>query len=250
MQNRKVFAITLLAAFFCGWSHSAQAQSSDYKVQITPYAFMTGVNGTIGEQGRTANVDASFGDIIDHLNMVAMVYFDARLGRWRVLVDNLYTDVASAKATPGPLFSSVRVATRMWIVDPEAGYAIFQGEGKELDVTAGARLWNLDNTLTLSRPNFALDRGTGTRTVADPIVGGRYYADIGQKMFVTAKADIGGFNAGASTDWQAFGAAGFKFNDTIVVSLGYRYLSIDYKNGNSIYDVHLNGVILGLGFRF
>src|SRR5262249_47708571 len=158
----------LLAIVLCCWSQAAQAQPSDYKFQITPYGFVTGVNGTIGEQGRTANVDASFSDIVHHLNMVAMVYFDARFGRWRVLVDNLYTDVANARATPGPLFSSVRVATRLWIADPEAGYGIVRKEGKELDIVAGVRIWNLDNTVNLSGPNFSIDRGTGRRSLANP----------------------------------------------------------------------------------
>jgi hypothetical protein len=43
-------------------------------------------------------------------------------------------------------------------------------------------------------------------------------------MFVFAKSDVGGFDAGAQLDWQAFGGAGFKFNDTVVGSVGYRYL--------------------------
>ena len=127
--------MTLLAGLlFC--CSDGQAQSSDYKFQIKPYAFTTGVNGTIGEQGRTANVDASFSDVLHHLNMAAMVYFGARFGRWRALVDNLYTNVSDARATAGPLFSRVKVATRMWIVDPEAGYAIVKKEGQELDVVA------------------------------------------------------------------------------------------------------------------
>lgn len=250
MQNQKKFAVVLLAGLFSCWSHTAQAQSSDYKVQITPYLFTTGVNGTIGEHGRTADVDASFGDVVHHLNMAAMFYLDARFGRWRALVDNLYTDVSDAKATPGPLFSSVKVATKMWIVDPEAGYAIVRKEGKELAATAGVRIWNLDNSVTLFRPNTALDRGTGTRSLVDPVVGARFSSDVGQRMFVFAKADIGGFDAGASMDWQAFAGAGFKFNDTIAGSVGYRYLSVDYTPNNSTFDVHLNGVFFGLGFRF
>ena len=81
-------------------------------------------------------------------------------------------------------------------------------------------------------------------------MGGRFYSDVGQRMFIIAKADVGGFNASASTDWQAFAAAGYKFNDRIVVSVGYRYLSVDYSANNAIFDVHLNGVIVGLGLRF
>jgi hypothetical protein len=250
MRRHNCLALAIFAGLFCCWSQTAQAQTSDYNVQITPYLFWTGINGTIGEQGRTANVDASFGDIVRHLDMVAMIYFDARIGRWRALVDNMYLKVSDARATPGPLFSGVNVATKTWIVDPEVGYAIVRKEGKELDVTAGARIWNVKNNVTLFRPDLSFDRGSGRRSIADPIVGGRFSSDVGQKMFLIAKADIGGFNASASTDWQVFGAAGYKISNKFVVSAGYRYLSVDYSANNNIFDIHLNGVIVGLGFRF
>jgi hypothetical protein len=250
---RRLTRIALSAVFLgllvCSWSRPAQAQTS-YKYQVTPYGFTTGVNGTIGEQGRTAAVDASFGDVIHHLNMVAMVYFDARFGRWRALVDNLYVDVSNARATPGPLFDSVRVATRVWMVDLEGAYAITQNEDREFDVTAGARIWNLDNSVTLFRGGFQVDRGKGTRSLADPIIGARYYSNLTPKIFVLGKADIGGFDAGASVDWQAYGQVGYKLKNSIVVSAGYRYIAVDYEPNNTIFDIHLNGVVFGLGIRF
>jgi opacity protein-like surface antigen len=239
----------LLCVLVCSWSGPVQAQTS-YKYQITLYGFATGVNGTIGEHGRTAAVDASFGDVLDHLNMVAMIYFDARFGRWRALVDNLYVDVSNARATPAPSFDSVRVATRMWMVDPEGAYAITQNEGRELDVTAGARIWNLDNSVSLFRGGFQVDRGAGTRSLADPIIGARYYSTLTPNIFVLAKADIGGFSAGASTDWQAYGQVGYKLKNSIVVSAGYRYLGVHDEPKNAVFDIHLNGVIVGLGIRF
>lgn len=142
VQNRCRLAAVFLVGLFGLRSLPAQAQADNYRVQITPYGFITGVNGTVEEQGRTASVDASFRDILDHLNMIATVYADARFGRSRGTFDNLYTDVSNERATPGPLFSSARVASRVWMVDPEVGYAILQREGKELDVVAGVRVWN------------------------------------------------------------------------------------------------------------
>jgi hypothetical protein len=211
---------------------------------------MTGVNGTIEEGGRSASVDASFGDVIRHLDMVAMVYADVRFGRWRATLDNLYTNVSHARATPGPLFSSVDVGTRAWIVDPEGGYAVVQREGKELDVVAGVRIWNVKNNLTLFRDNIQADFSRGTRSVADPVVGAHFSSDLPHKMFVYAKGDIGGFNVGAHLDWQAFGGAGYKFSDTIVASAGYRYLSINDKPKNAVYNVVLDGAFVAIGFRF
>jgi len=212
---------------------------------------MTGVNGTISAQGRSANVDASFGDVLDHLNMVGMVYFDARFGRWRGLLDNLYVDVSNARATPRiPLVDSVRVATRLWMVNPEGAYAIFQNEDREFDVTVGARIWNLNNSVNLFRGGFQVDRGAGRRTLADPIIGARYYTSLTPKIFVLGKADIGGFDAGASIDWQLWGQVGYKLKDSIALSGGYRYIAVDNETRDAAYDVHLNGFVLGLGIRF
>lgn len=117
-------------------------------------------------------------------------------------------------------------------------------------MTAGARIWNLDNSVTLFRGGLQVDRGAGTRTLADPIIGTRYYSNLTPKIFILGKADIGGFNAGASTDWQLCGQVGYKFKDSIVISAGYRYLSVDASANNAIFDVHLNGVVVGLGIRF
>lgn len=126
--TRTVLSAALLGLVICSSSRPVQAQTS-YRYRITPSGFLTGVNGTIAEQGRTAAVDASFRDILDHLNMIATVYFDARFGRWRALVDNLYVDVSNARATPGPLFDSVRVATKMWMVDPEGAIRDYPKRG-------------------------------------------------------------------------------------------------------------------------
>jgi len=247
--RRLGLAMMLTVAVLCSWSLRAEAQTS-YKYQVTPYFFFSGVNGTIGEQGRTAQVDASFGDVISHLDGVATIYFDARFGRWRALFDNMYVDVSNARATPGPLFDSVAVAARMWMVNPQVGYALFQKEDKELDVTAGARIWNVENKVTLFRGGFQADFGTGNHPIADPIIGTRFYSNLSPKIFVLGKADIGGFDAAASMDWQAWGEGGYAFNERVAVSAGYRYISVDYTPNNAIFKISMRGVIAGLGIRF
>jgi len=246
---KSIFAAAFLTVLL-GWSLPAHAQAGDYRVQLTPYVFLAGLNGTIEEKGRSANVNAPFDDILRNSNFIAMIYTDARFGRWRGTLDFLYAEVTSARSTPGPLFSSVTVAPKVWIADPEGGYAIFQGEGKEIDVMAGVRIWGIKNSLTFFRNNVQAELDAGSRTVVDPIIGAHFATDVGRKMFVFGKADIGGFDAAAHLDWQALGGAGYKFNEKVVGTVGYRYLSIDDKGSNSSYDVALKGVILGIGVRF
>lgn len=250
VQSRSRLATVFLTGLFGLWTLPAQAQTDDYKVQITPYGFLTGLNGTIEEQGRSASVDASLRDILDHLNMIATVYADARFGRWRGTLDNMYVDVSNARATPGPLFDSVRVATRVWMVDPEVGYAVFQQEGKELDVVAGVRTWNVKNEVTLFRDNIQVDFGRGNRAIPDPVVGAHFSTNLSRRTFAFAKGDVGGFHVGAHLDWQAFGGAGYKLSERIVGSIGYRYLSVNDRPGSAVYDVVLQGVIVGIGVRF
>ena len=44
VQSRIGLPVTLLALAFNCWSLPAYAQSDNYKVQVTPYGFLTGVN--------------------------------------------------------------------------------------------------------------------------------------------------------------------------------------------------------------
>jgi opacity protein-like surface antigen len=43
---------------------------------------------------------------------------------------------------------------------------------------------------------------------------------------------------------------GYKFNNTLGVDLGYRYVDIDFKEDDFIYDVSMQGIVVGLGIHF
>src|SRR5262249_1390375 len=64
-------------------------------------------------------------------------------------------------------------------------------KGKELDVVAGVRIWNVKNDLTFFRQNIEADFGRGTRSGADPVVGANFSSDLPHKMFVFAKVTLG-----------------------------------------------------------
>jgi hypothetical protein len=243
--------MVFLGILIFGWSTSAAAQTGAdrFKYQVTPYLWLSGLDGTVGARGRTANVDASAGDILDHLDFAAMGTFDARWNRWRLLVDTLYVNVSGEKGTPDPFAIDARVSPRAFIFDPEVGYQILRREGVDLDVMGGLRVWHLKNQLQLTQNTSQIDF-EHTKSWPDPIVGLRFTSDLPKRFYVTAKADIGGFDAAARIDWQAFGGLGFKFNDRIVGVAGYRHLAVDYKNEGFVYDTALKGIIAGVGLRF
>jgi hypothetical protein len=236
-------SLMLFTGLVLGWNLPAFAQSSatPFKYQITPYVWFSGLNGTLGARGRTADVDASLKDILDNLDLAAMGSFEGRWNRWRVLVDTQYIKVSAVRGTPGPVFTDVGVGAKTFILDPELGYSVLRNDRAELEVLGGVRYWHLKNELTLSRGSVERIDVDHSRGWVDPIVGGRFRWDFSKSIYATARADIG---------WQAFGGVGMKFNDRLSGTVGYRYMAVNYKTDGFVYDTSMQGLIIGLGIHF
>jgi hypothetical protein len=220
------------------------------KFQLTPYIWFSSFKGDIGALGRVTRIDAKFADIIDELNLGAMVTFEARWGgRWRFLADTMYMNLSDDKATPGPLFSGAQVTSKTFIFDPEIGYAVAGGEAASFDVMGGFRLWHLDNRLELREGDQRVT-ASGNQTWVDPVVGLRLKAAVSRAAYLTAKADIGGFGLGSELSWQLFGGLGLNLSPRVFTVFGYRHLDVDYRRNGVIFDVALSGFIGGFGFRF
>ena len=125
-----------------GQSTPSQPSSEGWKVQTTPYLWGTSIDGQVGVRGRTADVDASFGNILDHLHFAFMNLLDANWnGKLVVLTDLVYTDLRGFRATPGPLFSSVKPNQKIFMLTPEAGYRVLDTDKASVDVGGGIRYW-------------------------------------------------------------------------------------------------------------
>jgi len=246
-QKMRTTYLALVLSALIGWSIPASAQS--YKYQITPYLWLAGLDGAVGARNRTVDVDASPRNVLDNLDLAGMGAFEARLDRWRILTDVLYVDISDQGGRAEPPFVTATVAARTFIFDQEAGYQLLKREGTDLDATAGIRYWNLKNQLRLglNANSLALEHSHGW---VDPVVGVRFISDLPMHLYVTGKADVGGFSTAARLDWQAFGGVGYRFTDHIVANIGYRNLSVDYKNDGFVFDTGMRGAVLGLGLRF
>jgi hypothetical protein len=230
---------------------AAQSQSSQHKYQVTPYFWMAGFDGDVGAEGRTAHVDQSFGDIWSNLQFGAMGTFEGRWDRWVFLGDVMYLNLQDEESIPNvPVFTTATVKSKMLIVDPEFGYQIFRRDGSEVNLLAGGRYWHLKNELALSGGGGGTLGVTETKDWIDPIVGLQFRHDVSKSVFVSSKADIGGFSVAARLDWQFFGGVGFRFNDRVAGIVGYRHLSVDYSNDGFLFDTTMKGIVAGVGIGF
>lgn len=242
-----------------------------WQLSIAPYLWGVAIKGDVGVGKTDARVDASFSDILDHLNGALMLSLEARKGRFGLLSDSLYADLednaasaehrlkvdATAKLFIQSLAGTYRVGT--WqLADTAAGPL-----GVTLDPYAGARYTYLDAQLDgkLDLPDLGItahrDADQSEHWI-DPIVGLRSTWTLGEHWSLVAAGDVGGISTSDQYSAEAWGLVGYRFGlfgqDNANFFAGYRVLKQKYENGNGRdrfdWDVTIHGPIAGLKLTF
>jgi hypothetical protein len=195
-------------------------------------------------------VDASFGDLLDNLDFVAMGYFEARRDRWGFGADLLYMDLSADGNGPTPAFSKAEMDFQAFIGTFAPFYRAVEEETFTLDVSAGARVWITDTEITFKSntvPNRSADE---KETWVDPILGMRVAFAATDKVNVNGYFDVGGFGVGSDITYQFLSTVSYEFTDSISAAVGYRYLKVDYEDDGYVLNAEYQGPIIGLVVRF
>jgi len=261
-----------------------------WSFSLTPYAWLTALNGSSTVRGRTTNLDASFVDILNNTQFPKglfqlAAFGEARYGRWAVLLDAAYMKMALGRSLMASrtvddvnagVGAGLGLTMEMVIVEAALAYEVARWNGltapgstTALDLYAGARTWwqrgkldlalsgsvnTADLTLTAER-NLSAEANVSW---VDPVVGARIRHQFAPRWDLVVSGDIGGFGAGSKFSWQAIGALAYEVSRSKSVSwsgmLGYKALSVDYSKGSGLshyeFDMVIHGPILGLVARF
>ena len=229
------------------------ADDSSWHFGITPYLFLSGLSGRVGARGRTFDLGSSdfSGGRRDNFAIGFMVAVDARKGRFVILNDMIWANLTSEKDTVGPLYSTTKVGTKLFIIDPEAGYRFVNSEKGSIDVLGGVRVWSVEASLNATTgvlPGFDVAQ---RKTWAAPVIGVRGVANVTPRFFLAGKFDIGGAGIGADLTTQLYGAAGYKFTKHFALLGGYRWLQVDYDDEEGfLFDTTMSGVMIGMKFSW
>jgi hypothetical protein len=249
--------------------------------RVTPYGWLTSMDGTQTVRGRSVKVDASFIDIVEKSDtLVALMgNFEARNGPFALYGDLVWSKVGVeggnvrtrtlTSGVTGTLGTSLNLDIEMATIEVGAAYEVARSGPLAFDVLAGARYWHQEADLSFEIAG-AVDIGdlqiAGARAFArsgsvnwlDPVIGARvrYAVAPGHELFL--RGDIGGFGAGSDFSWQAFGGYGFDFGTyngiTFSGIIGYRALSVEYAQGEGRrryeFDMLQHGPVLGISARF
>ncbi len=99
--------------------------------------------------------------------------------------------------------------------------------------------------------NKQLNRGFSlTERWVDPYLGIGTHYDLNKAFYVTARADVGGFDVGSKVAVQAYGGLGCHITRSIYSEIGFRYLYDDYDSGGFLYKVSTYGPQITTGITF
>jgi hypothetical protein len=222
-----------------GWSFS-----------IAPYFWMAGMSGDIAEFGAPpVNVDVKFTDILKSLDFSMMTLAEARYDRFSVFSDFLFLKISPETVTPfGVVANTVQLGSKTLEFTAMGGYALIDTPGGRLDVVGGARVWWVENTLSFQGGVLNGVWRRSSQTWVDAMGGLRGRANLTDRFYLTGWA-LGG---GGSSDsaWDLMGGVGYEISDRFSAVLGYRAMGVDYQDGPFVFDVTMQGPVLGAVFRF
>jgi hypothetical protein len=218
---------------------------------LAPYFWATGLKGDIAEFGLPeVEVDLSFSDVIKHFDIGFMGVGEARYERFGILTDLLYVKLSADDEVSSDFVNAdIELISKTLTALGALEYRIFEGEGGSLDVLAGGRLWWVKTDLDFDGAVINAS-GSDSETWVDPIVGLSGRINLSPEFYLAGWGMIGGFGVSSEFFWDVMGGLGYQISDSFSLFAGYRGLSVDYKHDGFVFDVDMNGPLLGAVFKF
>ncbi len=252
-------AVALAGAVFACVPVAAAAD--EWAFEFTPYAWAIGMEGDAGVRGKTSDVDMSFSDVLDNFDGAFLAMFIAEKGPWTVGVDfnflDLEQDGSGVITSPGgdvTVDKAYSVGVESTIVQFSLGYRILD-DTTRVDLIGATRYTKLDLELDVTAggipelgfPGGAFSAGED-ESWWDAVIGARVVHPLSSQWSLVGYADVGGGESDLT--YQASLGAIWSLNERFTVKGGYRYLSWDYEDGGTVWDMEVRGPYLGLGIAF
>ncbi len=225
----------------------AQGEPRDLQFQVTPYVWMAGMGGTLRPVagGPTVEMDKSFFDVLHDLDGAAFVSGIARRDRLILLGDFSY----SRSSKQGDIASGVQAkgSERQVSFTAAAGYRAIAEPGLTLDAFVGVRAWDVRASVEV--PLLGV-QSSPSMSFVDPLVALRIRQEVATRWSLIGYADKGGFGVGSKSTWQIVATANYRVGENFYVSVGHRYLALDYRKNGRLVDLAMHGPLVGLTWTF
>lgn len=228
-----------------------------FNFSIMPYAWFAGIGGTVGQfNGETFGFNKGF--TFENLHMYAAFVGKIKYERVSFVFDVSYINYKSFGATSNnpnlPQEISANTTAKQAVFDLFIAY-LFPSKSKKtmVDIYGGGRLWNLDLEATVLKADGTQNTAPGySNTWLDPVIGinAEYVLDSKGKWGAWTKGDIGGFGVNSQMTWQLNAGFAYMLSPNFPLTLGFKYLGVNYYKNNLNWTVNEYGPTLGIGYRY
>ena len=244
MRLRSTFVMfAIFATIAAAIPAHAQDQSDEWQFRISPfYLWAVSIDGTMTVRDRfDQDFGLDFSDAFDNLEGAFTVHFEAGKGRWGLLADVSFLDLAGSMDIPTP-GGSADIGIENLILEGAGGYQF----ADQWWVIAGVRYFKLDTDI-----GFQLDIAPEievSESWTDLFAGVMWRPKLGERWTFSGRFDIGA--GGSDLVWNAHAIIDYRLGKWAAILAGYRHLDYDYKNQNSgiKYDMSMSGPVVA--FRF
>ena len=215
-----------------------------WRLDAFVYYWSASLDGDLSVDGQDVELDRGDGVSGDASLSGFLGHFEAGRGPWSFAIAPMFVRVESDGDASAGVDADVEIDAQV-----HDGFVARQIAGP-WQWLAGARYCEVEAEVDLT-PGGAPD---AIAAWVDPIVGVRYVGDLGERVSLRARADVGGFGVGSDFAWNASALLGYRFSPGFSAHLGYRALSVDFDEGSAgdrvAYDLSLYGPILGVALSF
>jgi len=232
---------------------TAEAAAQQPKWLVAPYLWMIGVNGNVTVRNTKADVDVSFGDLLENLDFALMGRVEYGIDKWGLFFDGVYGSL-SDDAKVGQ--QGIELSSDLTVLELGAFGQFFDrtldastNQHFKADALVGARYYDVDTELDFDTAGLpTLD---DNEWWVDSFVGARLQWDFARNFSLTARGDVGGFGFGTASDlaWQAQSYLCWRMSKSATLCAGYRALDIN-RDQNLDCDLRISGPVLGAAFQF
>jgi len=229
----------------------ASAQSEDeWTHNIAPYLWAAGLSGQVGIGGTVMDVDMDFDEILDNLDFGGFLTLNGQKGRWGYYVDIAYLKLGlEEKLNTGPI-SKIEGGLEELSLEAVISYETYKTDQTSVNLYGGLTYTYLDIEMDVTNTLGGKASDGTTEDWVDPIIGVKIRHDLNDKWFLNLVGEIGGFGVSSDLLWQAMAGVGYNINDCWSLVGGYRHLSIDYEDGDFLYDTDMGGIMIGGVYTF
>ncbi|GAA5103671.1 hypothetical protein [Wohlfahrtiimonas larvae] len=244
--------VVLLSLGLASVAHSDEMIDNDneWRLSLAPYIWAASVRGDAGHpRVGTHFVKSSFSDIVNDVDLAAMVMGSARKGRYSILMDFMYIHGKVTQRLPVNIPASHILAKgKVMSGFVGAGYTIYSTDTVRLDTVLGLRGWHADVDLGLRGGPLNGISATTKKNWMDVTAGLRGLYRFNDDLSVTYWSLAGGGQA--KSDWDLALLGNWAINKDLTITAGYRAIGVDYRKNGYVYDIVQQGPMIGLTFKF